>query len=194
MQHWWWNNHSVRWSGWEGWSATFILVNRSSFYFIWGWLEWREWNVLLTILEQLGPNRTKPNYLDAFSRSNSIICSFVECHFMHLVQVFVAKLIQNSFDNSSGWLHSGYILTKFWLHFDYIFITFWLHSDYILTAFLLYVDCILTTARPQPEYFWFILNSFYYFWIFPTTFDYFWLFYWLTDDLTGLRLIWVNLH
>ena len=41
----------------------------------------------------------KFNYSDAYSYSNHIICSFVECYFLQLMQIFVAKLIQNPINN-----------------------------------------------------------------------------------------------
>ena len=41
----------------------------------------------------------KFNYPDAYSCSNHIICSFVECYFLQLMKIFVANLIRNSMKN-----------------------------------------------------------------------------------------------
>ena len=46
--------------------------------------------VIMTQNNKLG----KFNYLDEYSCSNHIICSFVECYFIHLVQILLQSLFE----------------------------------------------------------------------------------------------------
>ena len=89
----------------------------------------------------------KFNYSDAYSCSNHIICSFVECYFLQLMKIFVANLIRNSMkniveakeililmiNNDQEWAATIIFITLAFCHF--LFFSFCLSVLFLLGSF-----------------------------------------------------------